>query len=72
MTCRYAFAALFLLAALAAGCRGLGKDWLENARRVAQDMKADMAVLDSDDDGLDAFAPSDAKHLRAARAEMGR
>jgi hypothetical protein len=35
-------------------------------------MKADAAVLDSNDDGFDAFAPADAKHLRAARAEMER
>jgi hypothetical protein len=35
-------------------------------------MKADAAILDSDDDGLDAFGSADAKHLRAARADMGR
>ena len=37
-----------------------------------QEMKADAAILDSHDDGLDAFGPADAKHLRAARAEMER
>jgi len=30
------------------------------------------AVLDSSDDGLDAFGSADAKHLRAARAQMER
>ena len=40
--------------------------------QALQEMKADAAILDSDDDGLDAFGPADAKHLRAARADMGR
>ena len=30
------------------------------------------AELDSNDDGLDAFGSADAKHMRAARAEMER
>ncbi len=75
MTYRYAFAALIVLAAFTAGCSSLGGAWLENARQqytqAIEGMKADMAVLDSDDDGLDAFSPGDAKHLRAARAELG-
>jgi hypothetical protein len=40
--------------------------------RAVQEMKADMAVLDSNNDGLDAFTPVEAKQLRAARADMGR
>ena len=76
MTCRYAIAAPCVLAVFTAGCSSLGGAWLENARQqcvqAVEGMKADMAVLDSDDDGLDAFAPSDAKQLRAARADMNR
>jgi hypothetical protein len=37
-----------------------------------EEIKADMSIMDSDNDGLDAFSPSDAKILRAARAEMNR
>jgi phage gp36-like protein len=76
MNCRYTLAAPLVLAVVTSGCSSIGRNWLESARQqytqAVEGMKADMAVLDSDDDGLDAFAPSDAKHLRAARADMGR
>lgn len=76
MTCRYTHAAPLVLAVVTSGCNSLSGAWLEKARQqyaqVVEGMKADMAVLDSDDDGLDAFAPDDAKYLRAARADMGR
>lgn len=57
-----------VLAVLAAGCNSVRPEF----RRAFQEMKADAAILDSDDDGLDAFGSADAKHLRAARADMGR
>jgi hypothetical protein len=41
-------------------------------RQTVEEMEDDAAVLDSNDDGLDAFGSADAKHLRAARAEMER
>lgn len=44
----------------------------EQFRQAFVEMKADLAVLDSGDDGLDAFGSADAKSLRAARAEMER
>ncbi len=74
---RFRFAAAaFALAAFTVGCNSPGGSWLKSTRqrceRVVDGMKADMSVLDSDDDGLDAFAPADAKHLRAARADMNR
>jgi hypothetical protein len=77
-------AAGFVLAALTAGCNSVGGAWsgawgsagIEGARRqyrqAVEEIKADMSIMDSDNDGLDAFSPSDAKLLRAARAEMNR
>lgn len=68
--------AAFVLVALTAGCNSLGGAWIEGVRqqyrRTVQEIQADTAILDSDNDGLDAFSPSDAKLLRAARAEMNR
>jgi hypothetical protein len=40
--------------------------------QAVQEMKADMAVLDSNNDGLDAFAPVEAGQFRAVRADMNR
>lgn len=57
-----------LLATCAAGCSSVRQQF----RQAFREMKADAAVLDSNDDGLDAFAPADARQLRAARAEMER
>lgn len=57
-----------LLAACTAGCSSFRQQF----RQAVQEMKADAAILDSADDGLDALAPGDAKHLRAARADMER
>lgn len=57
-----------VLAISAAGCGSVRQEF----RRAFREMKADAAILDSDDDGLDAFGSADAKHLRAARAEMER
>ena len=57
-----------VLAVSATGCSSVRQE----VRRAFQEMKADAAILDSDDDGLDAFGSADAKHLRAARAEMER
>jgi hypothetical protein len=57
-----------LLAAFTGGCGTVRQHF----RQAVQEMKADAAILDSNDDGLDAFAPADAKHLRAARADMSR
>jgi hypothetical protein len=57
-----------LLAAFTVGCSSVRQQF----RQAFQEMKADAAVLDSSDDGLDAFGSADAKHLRAARAEMER
>ena len=57
-----------VLATCSAGCGSVRQQF----RQAFEEMKADAAILDSDDDGLDAFGPADAKHLRAARAEMGR
>jgi len=61
-------AAVCVVAACTAGCNSIRKQF----RQAVQEMKADAAILDSDDDGLDAFGSADAKHLRAARAEMER
>jgi len=75
MPCRYAAAAI-LLAICPAGCSSLGGAWFESTkqqyRRALDEVKADMAVMDSDNDGLDAFPPGDAKYMRAARADMNR
>lgn len=57
-----------VLAISAAGCGSVRQEF----RRAFQEMKADAAILDSNDDGLDAFGSADAKHLRAARVDMGR
>jgi hypothetical protein len=76
MTCRYTLAASLVLAVSVAGRSSLGGAWRENARQqyahAVESMKADMAVLDSHDDGLDAFTPVEAKQLRAARADLNR
>lgn len=77
MSSRTRFVAIVCIAAAAsAGCAAAGRDWLETTRgqfkTAVQEIKADLSVLDSDDDGLDAFAPADANHLRSARAEMNR
>ena len=60
--------AICVLAVLAAGCNSVRQQF----RQAVEEMKADAAILDSNDDGLDAFGSADAKHLRAARAEMER
>ena len=64
-----------ILATLTAGCGSLGGAWVENTkrqvRRAVEEIQADVSVLDSENDGLDAFGSADAKHLRAARAELG-
>lgn len=60
--------AVCAVAAFTAGCNSVRQQF----RQAVQEMKADAAVLDSGDDGLDAFGSADAKHLRAARAEMER
>jgi outer membrane murein-binding lipoprotein Lpp len=60
--------AVCVLVALMAGCNSVRKQF----RQAVQEMKADVAILDSTDDGLDAFGSADAKHLRAARAGMWR
>jgi hypothetical protein len=57
-----------VLAINTGGCNSVRQQFAQ----ALQEMKADAAILDSDDDGLDAFGPADAKHLRAARADMGR
>ena len=63
---RFLHIAAYVLAAFTAGCSSVQHQF----RQAVQEMKADAAILDSDDDGLDAFGSADAKHLRAARAEM--
>lgn len=60
--------AVCVLAVFTAGCNSVRQQF----RQALQEMKADAAVMDSSDDGLDAFGSDDARHLRAARAEMGR
>jgi hypothetical protein len=57
-----------VLATCSIGCNSVRQQF----GQAFQEMKADAAILDSHDDGLDAFGPADAKHLRAARAEMER
>lgn len=57
-----------VLAVSAAGCSSVRQQF----RQAVEEMKADAAILDSDDDGLDAFGSADAKHLRAARADLER
>ena len=67
---------LFLLALACPGCRSVGDNWLNGMKhqyeQAVQEMKADMAVLDSNNDGLDAFAPVEAGQFRAVRADMNR
>lgn len=69
-----AVAFVIVLAEFACGCRSLRTSWGEIAKQQYQQavegMKADLSPLDSEHDGLDAFGPADARHLRAARAEM--
>ena len=60
-------AACFLAIAMM-GCSSVR----EQFQQAFVEMKADLAILDSGDDGLDAFGSADAKDLRAARAEMER
>ena len=60
--------AVCVLAIFMVGCNSMRQQF----RQTVEEMKADAAVLDSNDDGLDAFGSADAKHLRAARAEMER
>lgn len=57
-----------VLATCSVGCNSVRQQF----GQAFQEMKADAAILDSHDDGLDAFGPADAKHLRAARADMER
>jgi len=57
-----------VLALSAAGCSSFRQQF----QQAVQEMQADAAILDSNDDGLDAFGSADAKHLRAARADMER
>lgn len=57
-----------LLAAFTVGCSSVR----QQLGQAFREMKADAAILDSSNDGLDAFGPADPKHLQAARAEMGR
>lgn len=57
-----------LLVTCAAGCNSVRQQF----RQAVEEIKADISVLDSGDDGLDAFGSADAKQLRAARAEMKR
>gem|GEM_PF-2959500 len=63
-----------MLAGPASGCRWLRTGWGESAKQQYQQavegVKADLSVLDSEHDGFDAFGQADARHLRAARAEM--
>ena len=40
-------------------------------RRMAEEIRDDLSVLDSDDDGLAAFGPAAAREMRAMRAELG-
>jgi len=57
-----------LLVAWTAGCSSVQQQF----RQAVEDIKADISVLDSGDDGLDALGSADAKQIRAARAEMER
>jgi len=63
-------------AGLSSGCSSLGSDGLKGLkqqyRRAIEGMKADAAIMDSSNDGLDAFGSNDAAHLRNARAELER
>lgn len=65
---RFLYIAVCALASVTIGCSFVGQQF----RQAVQEMKADAAILDSDNDGLDAFGSADSKHLRAARAEMER
>ena len=67
-TFRWWLVAAGVLATCTVGCNSVRQQF----RQAFQEMKADAAVLDSSDDGLDAFGSADAKLLRAARAEMER
>ena len=60
--------AVCVLATFTVGCNSMRQQF----RQTVEEMEADAAVLDSNDDGLDAFGSADAKHMRAARAEMER
>lgn len=72
-TNRSLLVAACFVAAFTVGCSSVGiTNVRQQFRQAFQEMKADAAVMDSNDDGLDAFGSADAKHLRAARAEMGR
>ncbi|NCY02405.1 MAG: hypothetical protein EBX36_05715 [Planctomycetia bacterium] len=58
--------------AAATGFRG--DAWVEELRRQYQQtvegIRSDLAVLDSDDDGLDQFGPAAAREMRAAKADL--
>lgn len=65
---RLPLVAACLLSLSVVGCASVK----EQFRQAWVEMKADLAILDSGDDGLDAFGSADAKYLRAARAETER
>jgi len=50
--------------------------WLAGIRRQSQqalaEMKSDLSVMDSNNDGLDMFGPVAAREMRSARADMKR
>jgi len=77
VTCRAAAATIVLLLAPAcAGCRAMSANWLDGMKRTYQQavegIRADAAVMDSGNDGLEAFGAEDARYMRAARADMSR
>lgn len=75
-TSRFVVCCLSLVAGLSAGCVSSTREWTASLkqqwRQAVEEMKADAAVMDSENDGLDAFGAADAKTMRAARAEMKR
>ena len=75
-TSRFGACCLSLVAGLSAGCVSSHREWTASLKRqwrqAFDEMKADAAVMASENDGLDAFGPDNAKTMRAARAEMKR
>lgn len=75
-TFRFVACCLSIAAVMTAGCVSSTREWTASLkkqwRQTVEEMKADAAVMDSENDGLDAFSPDDAKTMRAARAEMKR
>jgi hypothetical protein len=71
---RFIVCCLSFAAGLSAGCVSSHREWTDSVKRqwrqAVKEMKADAAVMDSDNDGLDAFGADDAKTMRAARSEM--